>query len=54
MRLGETFDPIFLDQAHLRQGRAELGMAVFWYRRARDLGAMGITSRLKSLESKAP
>jgi hypothetical protein len=29
-------------------------MAVFWYRRARDLGAMGITSRLKSLEAKAP
>jgi hypothetical protein len=51
--LGETFDPIFLDQAHLRQGRAELGMAVFWYRRARDLGANGVASRLKSLEAKS-
>jgi hypothetical protein len=29
-------------------------MAVFWYRRARDLGATGITSRLKSLEAKLP
>ena len=53
VRLGETFDPIFLDQAHLRQGRAELGVAVFWYRRARDLGANGVASRLKSLEAKS-
>ena len=54
VRLGETFDPIFLDRAHLREARADAGMAVFWYRRARDLGAMGITSRLKSLEAKLP
>ena len=53
VRLGETFDPIFLDQAYLRQGRAELGMAVFWYRRAIDLGAKGVASRLKSLEAKS-
>ena len=53
VRLGETFDPIFLDQAHLRQGRAELGVAVFWYRRARDLGANGVASLLKSLEAKS-
>jgi hypothetical protein len=54
VRLGETFDPIFLGQAHLREARADAGMALFWYRRARDLGAMGITSRLKSLEAKLP
>lgn len=54
MRLGQTFDPVFLDRAHLRETRADTGMAVFWYRRARDLGAMGITSRLKSLEAKLP
>jgi len=54
MRLGESFDPVFLNRAQLRQARPDAGMAVFWYRRARDLGAMGITSRLKSLESKAP
>ena len=54
MRLGETFDPIFLNKAHLREARADSGMAMFWYRRARDLGAIGITSRLKSLEAKLP
>jgi hypothetical protein len=54
VRLGQTFDPVFLDRAHLREARADPGMAVFWYRRARDLGAMGITSRLKSLEAKLP
>jgi hypothetical protein len=54
MRLGESFDPVFLNRAQLRQTRPDAGMAVFWYRRARDLGAMGITSRLKSLEAKAP
>ena len=27
VRLGETFDPIFLDKAHLREGRADSGMA---------------------------
>jgi hypothetical protein len=53
VRLGETFDPIFLHQAHLRQGLADSGMAVFWYRRARDLGANGVASRLKSLEAKS-
>ena len=54
VRLGETFDPIFLDRAQVREVRADAGMAVFWYRRARDLGATGITSRLKSLEAKLP
>ncbi|MBV8335272.1 MAG: hypothetical protein JO358_07490 [Alphaproteobacteria bacterium] len=54
VRLAQTFDPVFLDRAHLRETRADTGMAVFWYRRARDLGAMGITSRLKSLEAKSP
>jgi hypothetical protein len=54
IRLGESFDPVFLNRAQLRQARPDAGMAVFWYRRARDLGAMGITSRLKSLEAKAP
>ena len=54
VRLGETFDPIFLDRAHLREARADSGMAMFWYRRARALGALGITSRLKSLEAKLP
>jgi hypothetical protein len=52
VRLGETFDPVFLDNTHRRGVRGELSTAVFWYRRARDLGATGVTSRLKSLEGK--
>jgi hypothetical protein len=28
------------------------GTAVFWYRRARDLGATGVASRLERLETK--
>ena len=54
MRLGETFDPIFLNKAHLHEARADSGMAMIWYRRARDLGAIGVASRLKSLEAKLP
>ena len=52
MRLGETFDPVHSGLPHLRGLRADSGIAVFWYRRARDLGATGVDSRLKSLEAK--
>lgn len=37
LRLGNTFDPYFLEFAHLRT-RGEPAMAEFWYRRARELG----------------
>jgi hypothetical protein len=52
MRLGETFDPVHSTLPHLRGLRADSGTAVFWYRRARDLGATGVDNRLKSLEAK--
>ena len=39
LRLGETYDPSFLDHAHLRGVRGNLETARSWYRRARDLGA---------------
>jgi TPR repeat protein len=52
MRLGEAFDPVFVDHLNLRGVRADPGMAAFWYRRARDLGATGATGRLKRLETK--
>jgi hypothetical protein len=39
IRLGETFDPLFLDRVHLSGVRGDAGAALFWYRRARDLGA---------------
>ena len=52
VRLGETFDPVYLDGSHLRGLQEDRDMAVFWYRHARDLGATGVASRLKKLEAK--
>jgi Peptidase C39 family len=52
LRLGETFDPVFLDQARLRGARGDLSTALSWYRRARDLGVAEAEILLKSLEAK--
>jgi hypothetical protein len=52
IRLGETFDPVFLDHAQLRGVHGDLGIASFWYRRARDLGAAEAEILLKSMEAK--
>jgi len=52
IRLGETYDPIFLDRAKLRGVRADLGAALSWYRRARELGATDAEVLLKALETK--
>ena len=52
LRLGETFDPVFLDQAHLTGVRGDSGTAMSWYRRARDLGAADADVLIKSLEAK--
>ena len=52
VKLGETFDPAFLSRLNLRGERANSDMAVFWYRRARDLGASDAGSRLIRLEAK--
>ena len=52
VRLGETFDPVYLDHSHLRGLHGDPDTAVFWYRRARDLGATEVASRLKRLEAK--
>jgi hypothetical protein len=51
VRLGETFDPVYLDGSHPRGLQGDRDMAVFWYRHARDLGASGVASRLKKLEA---
>jgi hypothetical protein len=52
LRLGETFDPVFLDQAHLSGVRGDSGTAMSWYRRARDLGAADADVLIKSQEAK--
>jgi hypothetical protein len=51
-RLGETFDPLFLGQGRLRGVSGDLDRALFWYRRARDLGATEVERRLTTLETK--
>ena len=52
VRLGETYDPSFLDRAHLRGVRGNVITALAWYRRARDLGAAEAEILLNSLEAK--
>ena len=52
LKLGESFDPVFLDRAHLPGARGDRSMALSWYRRARDLGVTEAEIMLKSLETK--
>lgn len=52
IRLGETFDPVFLDHAQLRGARGDMGKALAWYRRARDLGAADAEVLLQGLEAR--
>lgn len=52
IRLGETFDPIFLDQFHLRGVAGNVETALTWYRRARDLGAAEAEVLLNGLQAK--
>jgi hypothetical protein len=51
LRLGETYDPYFLEQAHLRGVRSDVSAAVAWYERARDLGITEAEILLSSLKS---
>ena len=39
IRLGATYDPSFIARAGLSGVRGDMAAAVYWYRRARDLGA---------------
>jgi TPR repeat protein len=38
LRLGQTFDPVFLQQANLTRLRGDPKQAAYWYRRALELG----------------
>ena len=51
MKLAETFDPVYLHYSNLRGLRGDPGTAVFWYSRARDLGATEVPSRLERLKA---
>jgi hypothetical protein len=52
LRLAQTFDPVYLDDPHLRGLYGDPDAAAFWYRHARDLGATGVAPRLKKLGAK--
>ena len=51
LRLGETYDPAFLERAQLRVP-GDRGLAVFWYRRARELGADEAEILLKGMQTR--
>jgi len=52
LRMGESYDPHFLERTHLRGARGDLTAAIYWYKRARDLGASDATILLDSIPSK--
>jgi len=52
LRMGESYDPHFLERTHLRGARGDLTAAIYLYKRARDLGASDATILLDSIPSK--
>ena len=52
LRMGATFDPIFLARAGLRNLRGDPAKARLWYHRARELGASETQPHLDNLETK--
>jgi TPR repeat protein len=52
LRLGETYDPTFLERAKLRAIKGDLKAAAFWYRRAKELGVDEADILLKGLQTK--
>jgi hypothetical protein len=53
-QLGETFDPLFANRARLHSPTADPAKALFWYRRARELGVTEAEQRIKALEARRP
>ena len=52
LRLGESYDPSFLEQAHLHTVRGDPAVAIKWYKRARELGASEADLLLMSIQVK--
>ena len=50
IRLGQTYDPSFLEWARLRWVRGDAAAAAFWYRRARELGMSDAEHLLKGMK----
>ena len=50
LRLGESYDPHFLEKTHLR-GHGDVAAAIFWYERAYQLGVSEATILLSSIRS---
>jgi len=51
LRLGCTFDPAFLARAHVGRVQGDLPTALYWYRRARDLGNADAETLLRGVEN---
>jgi hypothetical protein len=54
LRMGETFDSVFLDRAGIHGTRGDEQEALSWYRRARGLGDAEADRLLKDLEPHQP
>jgi hypothetical protein len=52
LRLGATYDPSFLSRAGVPGARTDVAAAVYWYSRARDLGAGEAEALLKNILTK--
>ena len=51
LRLGASYDPLLLTRAGIRGAQGDPALAAYWYRRARDLGAVeAADTLLKSLK----
>jgi uncharacterized protein YoaH (UPF0181 family) len=53
LRLGSTYDPGFLAHAHIGRVQGDAAIALYWYRRAHDLGNRDAEVLLKRMENTA-
>ncbi|HEY3908487.1 MAG TPA: hypothetical protein VGM07_01195 [Stellaceae bacterium] len=53
LRLGATFDTVLPGSGGLQARTADPGKALFWYRRARELGVGEAEQRIKALETRS-